>query len=163
MSITWPFERSSQAEVNVSTEVTVHQKTRRSFLVVRRGLTSQWSTDGQSQTEIKYVRRTRRLDRGRDTVITTVTIVSSHRLRNHQPMLSSSTPACILSYIFSLCKQSLYVVELFNYFKLFCNRPKYSYNCIFILHCLPHSNSTTILIAQLLSFNISSKATDLPR
>jgi len=52
----YSVERSSQAEVNVPTELTIRQKIRRSFLVVRRGSTSQWSTDGQSQKEIKYVR-----------------------------------------------------------------------------------------------------------
>jgi len=43
----YSVERSSQAEVNVSIEATVRQKTRRLFLVVWHGSTSQWSTNGQ--------------------------------------------------------------------------------------------------------------------
>ena len=42
---------------SVPAEVTVRRKTRRSFLAVQRGSTSQWSTDGLSQ-EFEYVRHT---------------------------------------------------------------------------------------------------------
>jgi len=34
LSTSWRFERSSQAEVNVSTEVIIHQKTMKVVLVV---------------------------------------------------------------------------------------------------------------------------------